>query len=268
MDKPFISVIMGFHNSGEYLKTSIESILNQTYSNFELILIDDCSTDNSYFVAKLYESKDKRVRLLQNSKNMGLTATLNRGINAASGEFIARMDDDDISVETRFEKQLNFILSNNIDVVGSNCINIDSFGNKTGCRKYPEKDKDIKKVLPIYNPICHPSVMIKKKTVFDTGLYNEKFKTTQDYELWFRMTAFNATFHNIQEPLLLYRESRSVNKRKTFKYRLNDIKVRIAGYRYIKLPFYKWVYLFIPFILGIVPMRFFKLLKKIDPRNG
>jgi glycosyltransferase EpsE len=178
------------------------------------------------------------------------------------------MDDDDICEPTRLEKQIDFLDSHReIGIVGSNAVIIDDTNNIVGQRCVPTKHEQIIKVLPRYNPIIHPSVMIKREVLENVGGYNEKFRTSQDYELWFRLAANGIKFANLQENLLKYRETRSAVRRKSLKYRLVDFQIRKEGYKLLKLPFYKYCYLLLPLVLGIVPMPVYKLLKKIDPRR-
>ena len=259
---------MSVHNSEQFLPFSVESILNQTYRNFEFLIVDDCSTDNSLTLLRGYEKNDSRITIFTNQTNIGLTKSLNFLISQSKGSFIARMDDDDISLPTRFEKQIQFFENNTFDIIGCNCDEIDQKGFVTGSKSYPETDLNIKKLMTICNPVSHPSVMFKKEMIEKAGCYNESFKTSQDYELWFRCAALGLTFYTIQEPLLLYRNVRSEFKRKSIRYRIIDMKIRWNGYNVMKIPFYKRIYILIPFIIGIFPIHFVRFLKKFDPRKS
>lgn len=118
--KPDISVIMSVHNEERFLGASIESILNETYKNFEFIIVDDKSTDNSLEIIKKYQKKDKRIRIIKNEENIGLTKSLNRALKLAKGEFIARQDASDISKKERLAEQINFLKENSdYSVVGT-----------------------------------------------------------------------------------------------------------------------------------------------------
>lgn len=204
-----ISVIMSVFNSEEYLKDSIESILCQTYSNFEFIITDDGSTDKSIDILNSFRDKDKRILLIKNLKNLGLTKNLNIMISLAKGDYIARMDSDDISLPQRFEKQLIFLENHKtIGVCGTySCV----FGKhiKEKIMRFPEKHEDIRSNLLFENVIVHSSVMLRKKIIDDYNIrYNEDFSIIQDYELWSRLKDFTE-FANIPETLLRYRMSDS-----------------------------------------------------------
>ena len=193
--------------------------------------------------------------MISNTENIGLTKNLNVGIKKAKYDYIARMDSDDISTKDRLKKQFLFLNNNpDIDIVGSFCIDINENGNKIGQRKLPIKHEDIAKEIVKFNPIIHPSVMFKKKSIITLGGYNEKFRTTQDYALWFDALAKGLRFYNLPENLLFYRVNDDYLSRKTFKYRFNEFKVKKEGYKKNKIIS---IYLFLPIILSIIPKRMF-----------
>jgi len=267
--KTRVSIIMAAFNAEKYIAQSIESLINQTYTDFELILIDDGSEDETKKIIKQFSENDDRIIPVFNEKNLGLTKNLNYGIKISKGEFIARMDADDISYVTRLEKQLNFLDNNpKIDLVGTASIDIDKNGKEINKRIVPEKHEQIVDLLPKANPITHSTVLFRKKSFAKVNFYNEAYKTTQDYELWFRAIGAGLKFHNLQEILFEYRIDENYNKRKSLKYRLYDFKLRLNGFKYINLPIYKYYYSFIPLILGIIPNRFYYFLKNIDPRRN
>jgi glycosyltransferase involved in cell wall biosynthesis len=266
-EKVEISVVMSVYNGEKYLKESIESILNQTYENFEFLIIDDGSTDNSKEILKSYESQDRRIKLFFREENRGLTKNLNFLINNSRGKYIARMDADDVSFKDRFEKQINFFSHNlEIDILGTFAIDIDEYGNIIRTRTVPINDKEIKKMILKLSPLIHPTVMFKKNALEKISFYNEKFLTSQDLDMWYRAMAIGLKFHNIDEPLLYYRYDSNYNKKRHLKYRVNDFKVRFNGYKINKVPIIYWYNLFIPLVLGILPNKVYNLLKKFDPR--
>lgn len=224
---PKISVIMSVYNGEKFLKESVLSILNQTYADFEFIIINDGSTDLSLEILKDFEEKDKRIRLISR-ENKGLTPSLNEGIKLAQGEYIARMDADDISMPERFEKQITFLEENKeITLCGTWAINIDENGNEIGEYKTPITNKEIKKNILFHNPFIHPSVMIRKSVFEKVGLYNEEFKHIEDYELWTRVIPRFKTA-NIQDFLLKYRlTSSGVTKKNRKIMLLKGVVVRI-----------------------------------------
>lgn len=198
-----VSVIMPVYNSEKYLEEAINSILNQTFSNFELIIINDGSTDSSEEIIKRYN--DERIRYYRNDINRGLIYTLNRGIGLAKGEYIARMDSDDISLPKRFEKQVEFLnLNQEFDVVGGWIRII----HENGRNKYykPESGfEGIKSNMIFRTELVHPLVMYRKTYINKLDVcYSPEYPSCEDYELWAR-TICNSKFYNIPEILLNYR---------------------------------------------------------------
>ncbi len=262
-----VSVIMSVYNAEKYLKEAVDSILNQTYRSFEFIIVNDCSTDNSYSILEDYASRHDNVILINNGKNLGLTKNLNLALKHASGKYIARMDADDISELDRFEKQVNFLeLNQSIDILGTFSKNINENGEITGTRSTPVTHGDIMRILPKLSPLSHPTIMFRKESLEKIGFYNDKYKTSQDYDMWFRASRAGLRFYNIPEFLLKYRMNDDYISRKTFQFRWNDFKLRIEGYKNINLPFYKYGYALIPLVLGVIPGSVYLQLKKMDPR--
>lgn len=184
---PKVSVVMSVYNAEKYLREAIESILNQTFKDFEFIIIDDASTDNSLKIIESY--KDPRIVMLKNEKNIGLTKSLNRGLKIAKGEYIARMDADDVSLPTRLQKQCSFLDKNsNCAVCGTFVFLIDSQSNIIGKSVKPIKSKDISKELQFNNCLTHGSVMMRKTVLEMVGFYDEEIKRAQDYDLWVRIS--------------------------------------------------------------------------------
>ena len=192
---------MSVYNGETYLKESIESILNQTYKNFEFIIVDDHSSDNS--LSTILSFDDSRIVVIRNTKNIGLAASLNKALKIAKGEYIARMDDDDISLPERIEKQIQFMDSHSsCGVLGTYA---ELFGSKTGFRKHASKSDELKIRTLFSCQFPHPTVLIRKKVLKDNKLeYNEQFSTAQDYELWSRMIKITE-FNTLPEILLKYR---------------------------------------------------------------
>ena len=185
-----------------WIDEAINSILEQTFQNFEFLIINDNPNDrrlSDYLNEK--SASDSRIRIITNPENFGLTKSLNIGLAHVHGKYIARMDADDISMPTRFEKQVAFLEKHpDVGVCGSN---IRFFGRRKGEKKYPEHDDDV--FIFKESPFAHPVVMIRARVLRDNGLlYNTDFHYAQDYELWSRMHE-RTHFHNLQEGLLKYR---------------------------------------------------------------
>lgn len=196
-----ISVILPVYNGEKYLKEAIESILNQTYTNFEFIIIDDGSKDSSLEIIREYEKEDERIVVISR-ENKGLIATLNEGMERAKGRYIARMDQDDISLPERFERQIEVMKNNNVMVCGTYTKVIDEDGKYIKDGIVPtQHDEILKKLLECTNPLFHPTVMFKK---FDNIFYNELAHNCEDYELWLKYTEIGK-IENLPEYLLKYR---------------------------------------------------------------
>jgi len=224
---PKLSVAMSVYNGEEFLKETIASILNQTFANFEFIIIDDGSTDKSKSIIESFN--DQRIKLISR-ENKGLTSSLNEGISLSQGEYIARMDADDIAHPQKFEKQIAFLDKNpEICLGGTWAKMIDKNNNEIGDYKTPISSKEIRKEVFWHNPFIHSSVMIRKKVLKDLGGYNEKYKTAQDYELWSRLVPKYQTA-NLPEFLLKYRllsTGITITKKKSLRYKWLTLKIRL-----------------------------------------
>ncbi|MGJ0344510.1 glycosyltransferase [Aliarcobacter cryaerophilus] len=230
-----VSVLMSVYNSENTLSKAIESILNQSFKNFEFIIIDDCSTDKSYEILKEYENKDCRIKLYQNEKNLGLAASLNRGLKLCNSSLVARMDSDDYSYPERLEKQYNYFLNNkNIDVLGTAIALIDSNGIRYNDYFFPTTHEDIVKRLNKSSPFAHPTVMYRKSLIFYVGGYDESLKRAQDYDLWKRLRN-NAIYANLDEVLLLY----TLSLNKSFKSILYELRVSLKENKLSLIP---WIH--------------------------
>lgn len=185
-----ISVIMSnFNTPEEYLREAIESVLNQTYNNFEFIIIDDCSTDNSLEIIKTYT--DERIVILKNDENLGITKSLNRGLKIAKGEFVARMDADDICLPERFEKQVEYLREKPEVVVCGTGVELfgdgaDSYKEKMVCKTIPQKeDFQIRLLFGNHTNIIHPTAMFRHKSLIENSIkYDERYIYAQDYRMW------------------------------------------------------------------------------------
>lgn len=198
-DKDLISVGIPFFNAEKFLSKAIESVISQSYDNWELLLLDDGSNDGSLEIAKRFEQHDNRVKVFSDGKNKGLGARLNELATLSNGEYIARMDADDIMHPKRLETQLQILKDNpNIDVLGTNAYVIDENDLVFGMR-YRENSGLIK-----VEHFIHPTIMAKKQWFVDNP-YDEKAIRIEDAELWYRTKNKN-NFMIINEPLLFYRE--------------------------------------------------------------
>lgn len=236
MNKPDISVILPFYNISEFLEEAIISVLNQTFSNFELILINDGSTDESLNLAKQFELSDSRVKII-NQHNQGMAKALNRGIESAKANIIARMDGDDICHPQRFEKQFSMIItmpenSHVSSLVKPFSSTIISEGSERYFRWLNSKitHEEILEGLFKESPIIHPSAMFTKKAYIDAGGYRE-YNGPEDYDLWLNMALTSTTFKKYNETLLEYRiHKNNLSRNDMTHYSREAFKIRQAQF--------------------------------------
>ncbi len=206
MSAPLISVVMPAYNSGKYLRQAIDSILQQTLTDFEFIIINDGSSDDTEQIILSYS--DPRIVYVKNEVNRGLIVTLNRGLEYVKGKYVARMDGDDVSLSNRFQKQLEYLEKNTKTDVLATCVTlIDEHEKDIGSwaeDKQHTNAHSIRKSLPVNNCIAHPTVMAKSEVMLKYK-YNDEQKLSEDYDLWLRITADGGTIDKLSEPLLLHR---------------------------------------------------------------
>jgi glycosyltransferase involved in cell wall biosynthesis len=205
---------MSVYNGATYLEDAINSILQQTYANFELIIVNDASTDATPEILQKFD--DCRIRVLTNSENLGLTKSLNRGIGAARGRYIARMDADDLSLPHRLERQWQFLEEHpDFALVGSSYYQIDENGHILSLIRVLTADSDLRAGLRQQNWFGHGSVMMRRKAVQQMNGYDEQFTYAQDYDLWLRLSE-HFEVANLEEPLYCWRASSScISRSKT-----------------------------------------------------
>lgn len=226
---PLVSVILPVYNAEKYLSSAIESILNQTYKNIELIVINDGSTDESELIIQKIVERDSRIVPISR-ENKGLIYTLNEGISLSTGKYIARMDADDISNENRIATQVDYLEKNkDICLVGSFFDSIDENDKFLSSITLCENDNEIKEWFFLGNPICHPSIMINKNIVGNDFLYDNDWDSAEDFELWIRLS-LKYRMYNIPKPLIKYRiHSGSISSKK-LKYQLTQSNKLRANY--------------------------------------
>ena len=244
-DQPLVSVIMPVYNAADFLVDSIESILNQTYPNFELVMVDDASTDGkTKQILREYQDKYPKtikVIFLKNNRGQGGDAAANIAYNNARGEFIARMDADDISLPERLEKQVEYMLAHpHLTVLGSSAHIVNDKNEITGEKLMPLTHDEIYKTYFIYHPMINPTVMVRRSKI-DEGSVNDMYMTdtppNNDYATYIKRISEGAKFANLPDKLLYYRihdkNDSLKNVRKTFR---NSLKTRTKavfnyGYR-------------------------------------
>lgn len=207
MKEPLVTVILPCYNGEKYIRLAIESILNQTYKNLEILVINDGSTDNSMSIIESYCAEDNRIILISNHINLGLIKTLNLGIDLAKGHYISRMDADDISHHSRIQKQVSYLIENpEIDLIGCRAISIGTDGqilSKKESQLYLEKTT-IKISSLLTQALFHGSIL-GKASVFINNKYSEEYKHSEDFELWNRIQSQGFAIENLNESLYYYR---------------------------------------------------------------
>lgn len=200
---PFVSLVMSSYNSYLFLEKTVKSILNQTYRNFEFIIIDDASTDGSALLLEKLSAIDGRIVLVKNKTNVGLTKSLNIGIKKARGEYIARIDADDKSFPHRLQKQVEYLENNSgVFLIGSGALEIDELDSERGLFKPTTNYKLLHKKLPVENQFCHSSIMFRNDK---KSFYREKFVYAQDYDFYLNLLSRGEILSNLKEALVEYR---------------------------------------------------------------
>lgn len=253
---------MGIYNCENTLEEAVQCIINQTYSNWELIMCDDCSKDNTLEIARALASKDKRIKVINNDKNLTLAPTLNRCFKIAKGKYIARMDGDDKCYNDRFDKELKF-LENHSEYALVSC-NMDLF-DKDGIYKTifylpkPSKYDFIKT-----SQFCHAGCMLRTEVMQKLGGYSESLnkQRVEDYDLWVRLYANNFKGYNLQESLYAMRDDRNALHRRTLKNRINEARVKFEICKNFNLSFKYYIWIMVPILKWMIPSFFYKIIHK------
>ena len=214
MKEPLVSVVMpSFNDRCEFLKESIESILNQTYKNLELIIADDSTLEESKYIIDSYANKDSRIIINRREGRRGISAAVNDAIKMAKGDYIAHMDADDVSLPNRLELQMKLFKSKEVSVVGGHTVSIDEYGNeKPQALKLPCNDTLIKKGFKDgLACVLNPTSLVRKEVFNKVGGYEELWKCAEDYDMWYRIAALRYEFANVPEVVLKYRSSHGEN---------------------------------------------------------
>ena len=253
---PSVSIIMGVYNCEDTVEEAVLSILNQTFQDFEFIICDDCSADQTYqILEKLKKIYSDKIILLKNSTNRKLSYTLNKCLSVAKGKYIARMDADDISTEDRLQFQFDFLESNKeFDLIGTGVSVFDSLG---------ERNKIIQKEFPRINDLFfgtvfnHATIMMNRTKLSSIDNYTDLKHTVrvEDIDLWFKCFEANIKGFNTKKILYKVRLNPSDLKRRTYQSRVNEFKVRRNGFKINKVPLILWPLALLPLVKGIVPNK-------------
>lgn len=267
---PKISIIMGVYNvkSKTMLIEAVQSILNQTFRNFEFIICDDGSDNNTYEMIEELSNIDNRIKAIKNDNNYGLAYTLNKCLNIASGEYIARMDCDDYSIKSRLEEEVRFLDENKeFSIVGCNA----NLFNESGI--FGERiniEKPLKRDFLFGSRFIHPTIMVRKEVYDELGGYRVSKETIrgQDYDFFMRAYAMGKRGYNIQKKLYSYREDKSAYKRRTYRNRINEAIVRYKGFKAMKMKLWEYIYVLKPLLIGLIPASIMRKVKEIVSFNG
>ena len=260
---PVISVIMGIYNCGDTLSEAIECIVHQTFSDWELIMCDDGSNDDTYEIAISYKEKyPEKIIVLQNEKNRGLNYTLNKCLKQARGKYIARMDGDDRCDKERFAIEINVLEKEpEISIVSTDMEFFDESGvwGKISHPEYPAPEDFVKE-----SPFCHAPCMVKREAYMKVKGYSvsDKLLRVEDYHLWIKMYKCGYRGKNIHKCLYQMRDDRNAYSRRSLKNRLNEYYVKRLAIKTFRLK--KWNYLFAlrPIIVGLLPNFIYDKLHK------
>ena len=263
MGKKKVSIIMGIYNCEKTLSSAIESLLSQTYDNWELIMCDDGSSDGTYEIANRYKKKySSKIILIKNESNKGLNYTLNRCLEMAKSEYIARMDGDDISLPTRLEREVLFLDSHpEYAIVSTPIIYFDENGEWGRGSNVGEPKKES---IAISTPFCHAPCMVRKEAYERVGGYtvDPKLLRMEDYDLWIKMYACCFKGFNLSEHLYMMRDDRNATIRRAYKYRINEARVRIKAIKLLDLKKVYYIYVLRPLFVGLLPTKLYEFVHK------
>lgn len=263
MPHPTVSIIMSVYNGANTLRAALQSICDQTYTDFEFLIIDDASVDESADMLKVFAHKDNRIQVITHTKNRGLTNGLNELLGKACGTYIARMDADDIAHPMRLEKQVAYLDAHpSVGLVGTWYEEIDAHGRIMGVKKFPTDNISLQKNLIVYNPFFHASVLMRHACIVEVGGYSSEIHKAQDYDLWMRIARV-AQLHNIGEFLMQRRYSEHMISRTSenaqIRAALHIRKQAIVSGQY---PFWCAVYLIRPWIVLHTPYGLKKFIRE------
>jgi glycosyltransferase EpsE len=259
--RPRVSIIMGIYNCAPTLVESLDSIARQTYTDWEMILCDDGSTDDTLQVAREWAQRDHRTKVLANDRNLGLARTLDRCITEACGELLARQDGDDISEPERLAKLVAAMEANpEIAVVSSwmSCFDEKGLWGMVRTKMFPTAEDFLSG-----SPICHAPCMMRPAPVLAVGGYGAQswVLRDQDYYLWFRLYAAGYKAMNLQEPLYRMRDDENARSRRNLAARFNETRIRWKGFPMIGLPWHKRLWAVRPILVWALPNSIYRLLR-------
>ncbi|MCM1984034.1 glycosyltransferase [Lyngbya confervoides] len=265
------TVLMAIHNDEKFVEQAVNSILCQLGENMEFLIIDDHSSDSSPCILAILANGDDRIRIIRNSENRGVGYCAWLGMCEARGEYVIRMDSDDICFPDRIEKQIDFLEQNpEIDIVGAAAIEIDDQGNQGKLRQMPLSHDNIARVMWAC-PIIQPAVAFRRERVLLAGNYNPQLRRRIDYDLWFRCLKAGLRFANLPEPLVYYRFTPRSHQKQTLKRAIEQAQIGWRGCWMLKSPWWQYLAVMVPILRAILPPQLshavYRMLAFADPRN-
>lgn len=260
--KPRVSIALGAYNCASTLGEALDSILAQSYRDWELVICDDGSTDGTLEIAESYARRNRRIRVVRNPRNLGLNHSLNHCLREARGEFYARMDGDDRCEPDRLAKLVAALDAHpKMSLVSSWMSNFDADGTwgMVRSKAFPERRDFLRG-----SPFCHAPCMLRTAVLRQLGGYGTEpwLRRAEDLDLWFRLYAMGHKGFNLQEPLYHMRDDRAARKRRTFKSRLDETRVLWRGFGLLKLPAYLRFWALRPLAVGLLPTWLYERLHR------
>lgn len=257
-----ISVLMGIYNCAPTLEKAVSSIQVQSYTDWELIMCNDGSSDNTLEVANQLASKDRRIKVIANNQNIGLAATLNHCLSVANGEFVARMDGDDICPSNRFQSELSFLQCHREYALVSGWMECYDRQGTYGVIRYCETPKYEDFVRG--SQFCHAGSMMRREVLQVLGGYRTTpdAERVEDYDLWVRLYAAGYKGYNLQQVVYSMCDDRNAYHRRKFKYRINESRLSYRVYRECHLPLRNLLYPILPICKGLLPQGIYSILHR------
>lgn len=257
-----ISVLMGIYNCASTLEEAVSCVQAQSYMDWELIMCDDGSSDNTLEVANQLAVQNERIKVICNDRNMGLSSTLNHCLSIATGEYVARMDGDDVCPSDRFRSELNFLQRHPEYALVSGWMECYDAQGTYGTIRYCE--------MPQYedfvrgSQFCHAGSMIRREVLQNLGGYSSSQNTerVEDYDLWVRLYAAGYKGYNLQQVVYSMRDDRNAYRRRKFKYRVNESRISYRVYKDCHLPLTKLCYPILPIVKGLLPHWLYSLFHR------
>lgn len=269
-NSPLVSVVMAtFNEPKKFIEESISSILNQTHRNIELLIADDSTSKETIKTIDDFAAKDGRVLVIRRDERMGFVNALNECLNVAKGDFVARMDGDDISLPQRFEIEIKYADDNpDVMIWGGNIDTIDENGTVISGRRYPTTTSSIRRMFVFRSPFAHPTVMFRRSIIELGFRYNPIYKKDEDLDLWLRLYKAGVKFGNTGVTLLKYRVVGDITKKRDRSQLVYNHKARSENFDW-KKPIFSILSWGVSLIYLIVPMKVFTLVyRKENSRGG